>query len=299
MTAAQAGSDMSAAPTVSVIVPAYNAQATLGACLDSLLRLSYPAERMELLVVDNGSRDGTRAILESFAPRVRAHAERKRGPGAARNCGIAKAQGEIIAFTDADCVVDSNWLTQLIEPLADAGVGIVGGAIRAIEPCNEIERYGEYVHDHEKAICEYEPPYVITMNWASPRTVLERTGGFDESLRRGEDVDLAWRILQSGGRFAYQPRAVVTHGNERTLRGLFREGLQHGYYAVLVNRKHEAFLKGYGHLRVNRGSYQRILATLGEYVHTRSAFALCDFTFRSGYKLGKIAGSARHGYVEL
>jgi glycosyltransferase involved in cell wall biosynthesis len=282
-----------------VVVPAYNAEATLGACLASLLELTYPAAKIELLVVDNGSRDGTRAIIESFAPRVRPLAETKRGPAAARNRGIAEARGEIIAFTDADCVVDPDWLTQLIEPLSDPAAGIAGGAIRATQPCNQIEAFGEKIHDHEKAICVYEPPYVITMNWASPRAVLENTGGFDETLLRGEDVDLAWRILRAGKRFAYQPRAIIAHRNERTLRGLFREGIQHGYCSVLVNRKHEAFLEGCGHLRVNRASYEAALAALREYVRTRSMTALCDFTFRAGNKLGKLAGSARHGYLEL
>jgi GT2 family glycosyltransferase len=284
---------------VSVVIPAYNAHATLSDCLTSLLQLTYPHEQTELLVVDNTSTDDTLALAKRFGTRVRVLEEKKRGPAAARNRGIAHAQGKIIAFTDADCIVEPGWLTDLVEPLRDEIIGIAGGAIRATRPCNDIELFGELIHDHEKALNVYQPAYAITMNWASPRALLERVGGFDEALRRGEDVDLTWRILQTGYRLAYQPSAVVAHHNEHTLRGLFREGVQHGYYSVVVNRKHKTFLKQYGYQRVSHASYQRLVTNLRDYKRTRSTHALCEFTFNSGKKLGKLISSARHGYLEL
>lgn len=284
---------------VSVIVPAYNAQATLRACLDSLCALALPRAHMEILVVDNASRDNTRAIIEAYAPRAQYLYEKKRGPAAARNCGIMHARGEWVAFTDADCVVERAWLTALVQPLADENVGIVGGAIRALKAENEIEQFGDRINDQEKAICVYKPPYVASANWASPRHLVRAVGMFDERLGRGEDVDLAWRIFQMGKQIAYAPDAIVYHRNEATWSGLFRQGIEHGYHSVWVHRKHAAFLESYGCTRFHRASYARLAASVREYLTTRAADARCEFTFNGGKKLGKLLGSLRAGYLEL
>src|SRR6188474_2967712 len=175
-------------PAVSVVVPVYNGQATLLPCLHSLLQLRYPADRMELIVVDNASTDATAAILEGVRDQLRVLREDKRGPAAARNRGIRAARGDCIALTDADCVVDPDWLAELVRPLADPEVGISGGRIRSVQPCNRIERFGERIHDHRRALEELVPPYAISMNWASRRAVLLDVGLFDETLLRDEDV---------------------------------------------------------------------------------------------------------------
>ena len=290
---------MSFLPNVSVIVPALNASATLRACLDSLCALEYPQAQLQLLIVDNGSHDDTRAIIQTYAPRVEYLVEPKRGRAAARNRGILHVRSEYIAFTDADCVVEHAWLGALVEPLRDETVGIVGGAIRAMYPCNAIEQFGERIHDHEKAICEYKPPYVATSNWASPRAVLIETGLFDETLVRGSDTDLAWRIVQHGERVVYQSNAVIYHRNTNTLRRLFREGFQHGYHSVFVYRKHRAFLETFGYRPFSMHRYKRLFTAGRAFLRTGNIENLCDFTFNSGKNLGKLCGSLWTGNVEL
>lgn len=290
---------MSFSPTASIVIPAYNAQSTLRACLESVCALEFPQTQFEIFVVDNNSRDNTRSVIQAFAPRVQYLYEKKRGPAAARNCGIAHAQNEIVAFTDADCVVEREWLAQLLEPLRDENVGIVGGAIRAMNLENAVEKFGEQINDQEKAICLYAPPHVASANWASPRAVLNQVGRFDANLRGGEDTDLAWRMLQLGKRIAYQANARVYHRNESTMRGLFRQGFQHGYNSIFVNRKHEKFLQTFHHHRFQRASYVRLLTSLRAYLATGSTDALCDVSFNGGKKLGKLVGSLRAGYWEL
>jgi GT2 family glycosyltransferase len=132
------------------------------------------------------------------------------------------ARGEVVAFTDADCVVEPGWLASLVAPLSDESIGIVGGKILAKRPCNPIEEFGERIHDHELAINVYEPPHVITMNWASRVSVL-RENLFDEKFLRSQDVDLSYRILQQGYEFVFTPAAVVYHRNEKTFSGLKRQ----------------------------------------------------------------------------
>jgi cellulose synthase/poly-beta-1,6-N-acetylglucosamine synthase-like glycosyltransferase len=227
---------------VSVIVAIYNAEGTLRDCVESLLRLDYPRGHLELLCVDNASTDATPAILAEYGDRLNVLWEATRGPAAARNRGLRHARGEIVAFVDADCVADPDWLRPLLAPLRDPTVGAVGGRILSRRPCNSIEAFGEHVHDHDRAINEFAPPYVITMNWASRRQVLQAVGLFDEDLVRCSDVDLSYRLVQAGYRLVYEPDAVIYHRNERTPWGLAHEGYVHGYHAVKVLRRHAAFV---------------------------------------------------------
>lgn len=229
-------------PSVSVIVPAYNAAATIDACITSLLRLDYPRDRVEIVVVDNASTDDTPQILARFGDQVRVLRERTRGPAAARNCGLRSATHALVAMTDADCVVDPQWLRNLVVPLQDTAIAIVGGRILSVQPSNGIERFGEVIHDHEAAITHFAPPYVITMNWASRRAHLETCGYFDEQFLRAEDVELSYRFLRAGLRFAYAADAIVFHHNERTIVGLFREGFGHGMHSRHIAAKHGDWL---------------------------------------------------------
>jgi GT2 family glycosyltransferase len=266
-------------PSTTVVVPAFNAEGTIEACVRSLVELRYPAEALELVVVDNGSSDGTRAVLERFADRIAIVEEPRRGPAAARNAGIRRARGEVVAFTDADCTVAPDWLDELVEPLDDPEVGIVGGAILAREGANAAERYGETIHDHRSALLVWRPPYAITMNWASRRAVLDEVGLFDEAFRRCEDIDLSYRIGRAGYSLVYQPSAVVRHRNEQSLPGLSREGWQHGFHAVAVHARHSRFIA-------------EALKTLPAPAQRSSGPSRYELAFRAGKAAGGIAGKA-------
>ena len=135
----------------------------------------------------------TRYILDKYRKEINILLyEKKQGAAAARNRGILNARGKFIAFTDADCLVDRDWLANIISPLQDARVGIVGGRILSARPYSEIERFGEKIFDHNRAINQSRPPFVGTMNWASRRSVLIGIGLFDEDFIRSQNsVDLA------------------------------------------------------------------------------------------------------------
>lgn len=124
---------MSEQPFVSVVVPVFNGAKIIEDLLLSLLALDYPAERHEIIVVDNGSTDHTRQIVERYPVRLLEERE-TRGPAAARNKGITHARGDIVAFTDADCVADRDWLKMLVADHKDPGIGGFVGEIRGHEP---------------------------------------------------------------------------------------------------------------------------------------------------------------------
>jgi O-antigen biosynthesis protein len=287
-------------PQVSVIVPVFNSATTIQACVESLRTLDYPKENLELIVIDNGSTDRTADVLNQYHDQLRILGENKRGAAAARNRGLRDARGEIIALTDADCVVDKDWLKHIISPLQDEQIGIVGGRIQAHCPCNSIELFGEMIHDHRQAIEVFKPGYVITMNWSSRRSVIEAAGWFDEELLRDQDVDLSWRVLQKGYRLAYEPAAIVYHWNEKTLRGLFHEGYTHGYYGVRVCKKHAGFLRDWGYSRWQWRSYGALLAIFFRYAQGKGTLdSLYAGTFSAGKHLGRLLGAARWLYPGL
>ncbi|MES2176315.1 MAG: glycosyltransferase [Gemmatimonadota bacterium] len=282
---------MSAGPDVTVIVPVYNGETTIAACVASLLASDFLPGRVEFLVVDNASTDGTRSILDRFGEQVTVLTERTRGVSAARNRGIREARGHIVAFTDADCEVERGWLAALVAPLGDPSVGIAGGRILSRLDGNRIERYGERIHDHRRAIVEDELPYVISMNWASRTEILHEAGLFDESLLRGQDVDLSWRIQRCGYRLAYAPDAVIRHHNERTIRGLVHEGYVHGLHSVRLREKHAAL-----DARVQpprSAAARRMLGDLRRLPRGNVVDGLLTLLFDAGKSAGEIVGLAR------
>ena len=294
------GSKNTNLPSVSVIVPVFNAEHTITECINSILSLNYPREKLELIFVDNSSTDNSRTLLEEYDGQINILHERKRGPAAARNRGILQSSGEIIAFTDSDCKVDKDWLGELLETLQDETIGIVGGKILSKRPCNNIEEFGEKIHDHYKAINVFKPPYVITMNWASRRSVLMEVGVFDESCIRCEDVDLSRRIMEAGYKLCYEPEAIIFHSNESTLGGLFKEGYLHGFWAVKVLKKWRELTGKFGHRRLNLSTYKTIFLSLIRCIKGEDRDdSMCFFVFNLGKKIGKLSGSIRFLYLDL
>ncbi len=205
---------------------------TFGDCIDSLLNLNYPLQDREIIIVDNGSSDNTLEILTEYGEKIKFFRERQRGAAAARNHGINKGRGTWIALTDADCIVDSEWLLNFLPHFTDPSVGIVGGKILAKRPANKIALFGERIHDQQKAINEFNPPYVASGNWVSPRQLLVNMGGFDVNLLRGEDLDLSYRIGAENYSLEYEPELIVFHNNEDNFYGLFKEGSLHGFIII-------------------------------------------------------------------
>lgn len=276
--------DTAEPPTVSVVLPVHNGAGTIRECVASLLAQRYPRDRYEVIVVDNGSTDTTLASLVEFGSQIRLLEESRRGAGAARNRGIRDAAGAVIAFIDADATADPDWLGALVGASGDSAVGAAGGRILSRRPCNRIELFGEVIHDQQAAV-RSDPPYLATGSWASRRDVLACVGLFDESLLRGQDADLAWRIHQAGYQLVYQPEAVVYHRNERTVLGLCREGFTHGIAAVQVRSRHLTPMSGRVRLRSRVG--QRLLHQV---VGLARATDRVEAVLRIVFDAGKLAG---------
>lgn len=225
-------------PAVAVIVPVYNGEKTIRACLDSLLAQHYPRERFEVLVIENGSNDNTRALVEAYP--VRLLISQKRGPAAARNLGVVSTCAEIVAFTDADCVAAADWLRRLVLPYQDAGVGGVAGKIEAVHQAGgtAVEQFSaqfpplvNYISGGNEFL-----PHLYTANASYRREPMLAIGGFNEGMYTGEDVDLSWRFqLKSGLRVMYAQDAVIQHHHRTTLPGLMKQYRQYGYGEIVLD----------------------------------------------------------------
>ena len=227
-------------PFVSVIVPVLDGESTIADGLDSILATDYPADRREILVIDNGSSDGTAALIRSRP--VTYLREAKRGVSNARNRGIAESRGEILAFVDADCLVEPQWLTELVRPFEDPAVGSVGGDLQHAPPTTAAERQAaRMLGNWQRFAFTSNPAYPITANAAYRRDVLDRIGPFDPHMTRAQDVELGLRFQEhSGLRLAYAERATARHHHRSTQRDFFRQQFGWAYGAGLVGAKFEA-----------------------------------------------------------
>jgi glycosyltransferase involved in cell wall biosynthesis len=207
---------------VSVVVPVFNGATTIRTCVEALLGLDYPPELLEILVVDNRSTDGTPRILAGYPVTVLEESA-VQSSYAARNLGIRRSSGDVVAFTDADCVPERGWVRAIVAAIAPADVGGVAGAIEAFSADSPVERYqASRAIRADRAYQHKVLPFAQTANAAYKRAVFERIGLFDPTLIYGGDLDFSWRMQSAGGqRLVYEALAFVWHRHRTTYRGLF------------------------------------------------------------------------------
>jgi glycosyltransferase involved in cell wall biosynthesis len=184
--------DSAKMPMISVIVPVYNGEVLLPLLLQSLSQLDYPSDRLELLIVNNNSSDRTAEILADSPFTILF--ESTPGAGTARNAGIRQAKGEFLAFTDADCVVDSNWLKDLLAGFTDNTIGAVAGTLKPHALTHPVERYEALrLNCPGHRATHVFLPTAVTANVMYRADVFAQVGPFLECTG-GEETDLNWRM---------------------------------------------------------------------------------------------------------
>ena len=208
-------------PLVSVIIPVWNDAQGLNACLAGITAQSYPAGRIEVIVVDNGSTDNSVDVAKSFQG-VLALSEPTPGSYAARNAGLTRARGEYVAFIDSDCVPCGTWIEEGIAAASkEPNLGVIAGRVEVTDegspgtPAVLYERMFSFNQDlnAKMGTC-------IGANWLSPKSVLESFGGFDASLRSGGDSKLSRQISEAGYSVRYCAEMLVYHPARATLQAL-------------------------------------------------------------------------------
>ncbi len=230
---------MNPSPTASVIVPALNAAATLPDLLSALKSQSGVPGPFEVLVVDNGSTDRTAEIATSNG--VTLLHQPVRGPSAARNLGLARALGPVVACADADTIPNRRWLASLLSAFHEPETVQATGPVYGWQPATGAERYASRraIFARENNAQHRRHPFALGMNLAVRRDAARAIGGWDESMTSGEDVDFGIRLRQRfAGPIRFVDQAIVFHRHRATDDALWQQARWHGAGYALVRRRH-------------------------------------------------------------
>lgn len=213
-------------PTVSVIIPVYNAESFIAKCLERITNQHYPKGKSEVIVVDNGSTDSSATIIRSFAVKY-LFCEIK-GPSAARNRAIKVAQGDYLIFIDADCLAEPDFVykhikTHLSIAQKDQTIKVVGGGIGGYNSsfwaiCDDFCSWYQYHPGlNSKIVTTYHP----TANLSIAKKTIEEVGMFDEEHLVAEDVLFCKKVTNKGYKLFFEPSAKVLHINRTSCKAFF------------------------------------------------------------------------------
>lgn len=254
-----------AQPEYSVIVPAYQAAAVIGDCVRALAQQTLDRARYEIIVVDDGSTDATGDVAQA-AGADRVVRVPHGGPAAARNAGIAAAQGEIVLFTDADCEPADDWIARMVTPFADLQVMGVKGTYRTrqsslIARLVQLEFEIRYARMAELPCIDFVDTYAA----AYRRPLLVTYGGFDTAfpIPSAEDVDLSFRLARAGHWLVFAPEAWVWHRHPATLRRYLARKARFGYWRALLYVRYPDKITGDTHTDPALKSQFALAALLG------------------------------------
>lgn len=222
-------------PLVSVVIPIYNGETDVPDLLECLRSQTYPNHQVEYIVVDNNSRDRTLDLLNAaktpdFPLKPRSETQIQ-SSYAARNTGIRAAQGDIIAFTDADCRPQKDWLEKLIQPFKKSEIGLSIGEIIGLTGDSLLERHAtrHEVLSQKHTLAHSFCPYGQTANLAVRRQIFEKVGLFRPYLTTGGDADMCWRILrETDYQYEFIPDAIALHRHRATWEELRRQWQRYG-----------------------------------------------------------------------
>lgn len=233
-----------ALPTVSVIIPVKDRAEELRRCLASLAGLDYPQEKLQVIVVDDGSSDDSAPVARQAGALVLPSGGTGRGPAAARNVGATAATGELLAFIDSDCSASPKWLAELIPAFDDPGMVAVGGLVDGMCTESTVDRYEAVMSSLSLGSRERfgkggdDTFYLPSCNLLVRRPAFLAARGFDEAMHVGEDVDLTWRLREAGWTIAYLPAGRVLHEHRSTVRSFMSRRFDYGTSEGHLQRLH-------------------------------------------------------------
>lgn len=239
-------------PSVLVIVPFLKGEPALERCKESLLKVDYPKDRLEVKFVED---------------------VRRLGPATARNAGAKGFHGDILIFTDADCIIPPNWVRGLLKNFG-GGIVMVGGGIKPYSTERLSERFEQHRRERLYGTIKRFAEVLPGCNMAIRREVFDKIGGFDESFRRasGEDWDLCQRASKFG-KIVYDPSASVIHIHSKSIRGILNRAFVHGREGMRLRPVKPL------NIRVETGFWERVLGIIYR-----------DFSL-AGWAIGKLMRS--------
>jgi glycosyltransferase involved in cell wall biosynthesis len=233
---------------ISVIIPTYNRRDTVRYSLETLFAQKFPASRFEIIVVIDGSTDGTAALLRELQPRrpFRVIEQENRGPSGARNAGYRAAASGLVLFLDDDMRCDSDLVAAHVAAHADSGSIIAFGSLFLSEDsrpslaaeCFRREIGAFHLRNKRTPEAKWQVTDCTFANASIPKALLENAGGFDESFRRREDLELGVRLIAAGAHPTYVKNAIAFQHYEKTCADLIHDAEGFAAADVMFARKH-------------------------------------------------------------
>ena len=227
---------------ISVVIPVYNGEGTIESCLASLLSQAASPHTLEIIVSDDGSRDRTRAVVAQYKGVRLISQPRNMGPAAARNRGAREASGEILLFTDADCVPSDTWVSDMAASFADnpriAGVKGVYRTKQRHLTARFVQLEFEFKYERMKR--KESIVFIDTYSAGYRRQVFIESGGFDTSfpVAATEDIELSFRLASQGYRMQFNPNAYVYHQHPVSWIDYMKRKFKYAYWGAVVMRKY-------------------------------------------------------------
>jgi glycosyltransferase involved in cell wall biosynthesis len=224
---------------ISIVIPVYNGEAFIRGCLESLQSQDYIGG-MEVVVVDDASTDKTADVVRKFP--VKLIEQQHKGPAAARNLGARSSSGDILLFTDADCVPERNWVSEMTKSFTE-GISGVQGAYKTKQPFlaarfAQLEIEDRYELMKKATYIDFIGTYAAGYK----KSVFLSAGGFDESfpIASGEDPELSFRLAEAGHKMVFNPNAIVYHTHPESLKKYLRQKFWRAYWRNLLYKKHKS-----------------------------------------------------------
>ncbi|MCP4109526.1 MAG: glycosyltransferase [Desulfobacteraceae bacterium] len=240
-------------PEISIIVPTYNGATRISACIEALL-VQQTGRKYEIIIVDDGSTDNTCDIVKKYVKKYDSKAllivQNNAGPASARNHGVEKASGEIVLFTDDDCIAEPDWLENMLTPFEDSDVVGTKGTYLT----NQKELIARFVQiEYEEKYDELSKHQYIdfldTYSAAFRRKIFLDNSGYDTSFSTAsvEDQEFSFRLANMGYKMVFAPKAKVWHTHVKTISGYIQKKYKIGYWKLLLLAKNPNKITGDSH----------------------------------------------------
>ncbi len=234
-------------PFVSVVIPCRDEDAFIGRCLASVLASEYPRERLEVIVADGMSQDGTRERVEHcmrLDPRVRRMDNPERTTPHALNRAIAAARGDLILRLDAHATIAPDYIARAVKHLRSSGADCVGGSMRTLAASpgllasairTALSHPFGVGNSHFRTVRQPGPPRFVDAVFGAcwSKDAFARLGGFDERLKRSQDIEFSSRLRRAGGRILLAPDMKIDYYAPATLRSFLLQSWTNGIWAIL------------------------------------------------------------------
>ncbi|WP_336119293.1 MULTISPECIES: glycosyltransferase [Marinobacter] len=210
-------------PKLTMIIPCFNEEEHLSKCLNSIADQDYPQDLIELLIVDNGSTDNSLNIAQNSSAKI--HVKPNINVGAVRNYGARNAEGEILVFLDADCSLDTTWISRAVELVSEQPNTVFGGGCLLPPNAQWVETCWLLENEEGNVL----PRELLGCSIVLPKAIFEFSGGFDESLPSGEDSEFSSKLKELSFQVTLTRDLNVVHwGNAKSLSDFFKRQTWHG-----------------------------------------------------------------------